>query len=141
MILFVVAVDDIVVAVDYIVVAVDYIAVVTAVAVLVSVVSVFAVVVVVVVDVAVSVFAVVAVVLVGVAEVISPLTPSLVAAFALLLLQDPRLEKWSTLSRNVVLASGVGLPGLVFQERRPQWAVSVLHEAPRGVLHLSLIHI
>ena len=106
---------------------------------LVSVVSVFAVVVVVVVvDVAVSVFAVVAVVLVGVAEVISPLTPSLVAAFALLLLQDPRLEKWSTLSRNVVLASGVGLPGLVFQERRPQWAVSVLHEAPRGVLHGEL---
>ncbi|CAM9418405.1 unnamed protein product, partial [Sphacelaria rigidula] len=37
--------------------------------------------------------------------------------------KDPRLAKWSTLSRNVVLASGVGVPGLVFQERRSQWAV------------------
>lgn len=39
--------------------------------------------------------------------------------------QDPALAKWSSLSRNVVLASGVGLPGIVFRERRPQWAVSL----------------
>lgn len=47
--------------------------------------------------------------------------------------QDPALAKWSTLSRNVVLAAGVGLPGIVFQERRPQWAVREL-TVPFGVM-------
>lgn len=37
----------------------------------------------------------------------------------------------------MVLASGVGMPGLVFQERRPQWAVSMGEE--RQLLWTTMI--
>ncbi|CAM9521477.1 unnamed protein product, partial [Choristocarpus tenellus] len=38
--------------------------------------------------------------------------------------QDPRLSKWTHLSKNVALKSGVGLPGMVFKMRRSQWEMN-----------------